>query len=402
MNEQLKRYILGGWDKTVRTITRVEAEASEDGKIYLPYPYTVPCEENMFQCMFYWDTYFACRGLLLSGRGELVANNLRNFIHMIDTYGHIPNGSRKTFLNRSQPPFFGMMLKDYYDATGDTELLRDGLRALRKELEFWDGRRRAANGLHHYSCDADEATYQKALRMYEKRTGAVRDGDPEYLGRNVFAEAESGWDFNARFDGRCLEYNAVDLNALLWFDETLLATQLVGDEAKYYADRAEARKEKMLGRMRGEDGIFYDYSYVTGKRSAVKSCAAFFPLFVGMTDDDRGVDALLDALELDFGLQATEPTDANYQWGEDNGWACLQLVACEALVACGRADDACRVAEKYVSLVERCFETTGHLWEKYNVREGSSNAVGEYGTPTMIGWSAGVYQALSAFLEKNV
>ena len=103
---------------------------------------------------------------------------------------------------------------------------------------------------------------------------------------------------------------------------------------------------------------------------------------------------MLSSLELDYGLQATEPVDGNFQWGENNGWACLQLVACEALEACGRSEDAHRIAQKYVALVEKCFDETGHLWEKYNVKNGSSNAVGEYGTPTMRGWSAGVYLSL--------
>lgn len=396
MNERLQNYILGGWDKTVRTITPEEAEASRDGKLYLPYPYTVPCEENMFQSMFYWDTYFACRGLHLSGKSQLVANNLRNFIYMIDTYGFIPNGSLKVFLNRSQPPFFGMMLKDYYDATGDRELFADGLRALQKELEFWYSRRRSANGLNHYSCDDSEQVYIGGVRMYEERTGVKREGDEEYLGKNVFAEAESGWDFCGRFGGRCLEYNPVDLNSLLYFDEVLLSEHLDGEKAAEYAERARVRKEKMQKLMRADDGVYYDYSYVTGKRSGVKSCASFFPLFVGMIDSDEGVDTLLAALELDFGIQAAEPVEGNFQWGENNGWACLQLVTFEALENCGRKNDAHRVAEKYTALVEKCFDATGHLWEKYNVREGSSNAVGEYGTPTMIGWSAGVYQTLKA------
>ena len=394
MNIKLRQYIENGWDKTVRTITREEAEASPKGKLYLPYPYTVPCEENTFQSMFYWDTYFACRGLLLSNRYELVANNLRNFMYMIDTYGFIPNGSLKVFLNRSQPPFFGMMLKSYYDTTKDEALFAEGLCALERELEFWDSRRRAPNGLNHYSCDDSDKVYISGVRLYEKRTGVIRDGDEPYLGKNVFAEAESGWDFCGRFGGRCLEHNAVDLNALLYFDEMLLATYLDGEKAELYAKRAEVRKEKMNAIMRGEDGIFYDYSYVHGKRSSVKSCAAFFPLFVGMDDSDKGIDALLSSLELDYGLQAAEPVEGNFQWGENNGWACLQLVACEALEACGRKEDARRVAEKYVSLVEKCFAETEHLWEKYNVQNGSSNAVGEYGTPTMIGWSAGVYLSL--------
>ena len=32
--------------------------------------------------------------------------------------------------------------------------------------------------------------------------------------------------------------------------------------------------------------------------------------------------------------------------------------------------------------------------EKYNIFDGSANAIGEYGTPEMLGWTAGVYLAL--------
>ena len=36
---------------------------------------------------------------------------LKNFAALIDTYGHIPNGNRSYFLNRSQPPFFFKMVE---------------------------------------------------------------------------------------------------------------------------------------------------------------------------------------------------------------------------------------------------------------------------------------------------
>ena len=399
MNEKLNRYILEGWKKTVRVIDREEAEHSSDGKLYLPYPYTVPCVENTFQAMYYWDTYFANQGLLLSGKNKIVANNLQNFIYMIDTYGHIPNGSKKKYLNRSQPPFFGMMLHDYYETTGDCALFENGMRALKKELAFWNSCRKAPNGLNHYSCDAEASVYLEAIALYEARTGIYREGDREYLGKNAYAEAESGWDFNGRFEGRCYEYNPVDLNALLYFDEQLLAQYSPDSDRETFACRASLRKQKMLTLMRAEDGVFYDYCYTTGKRTSLRSCASFFPLFVGLVRDSDGVDRLLSSLELPYGLQATEACDGNYQWGTDNGWACLQLIACKGLLACGRLADSKRIARKYIALVERCYEQTGHLWEKYNVRNGNHEAVDEYGTPQMLGWSAGVYQALCAIFE---
>lgn len=400
MNDILFEFVLDGWNKTIRTTSKEQGEDPNGKNIYLPYPYTVPCAENTFQSLFYWDTYFANRGLLLSDRADVVKNNLLNFMYLIEEYGYIPNGTSKHLLNRSQPPFFGLMLRDYFEKTGDRDMLEKGISALKKELDFWYTKRTSPNGLCHYSCIDTPEVYIKALKMYERRTEIVRDADKEYLGKNVLAEAESGWDFNARFGGLCLEYDPVDLNSLVYFDEMFVSLHTEGDESEKYRAAAEIRKERMTTLMKAEDGIYYDYRYTTGECSAVRSCASFFVPFVGIECDSGAMKLLLDTLELDFGIEAAQPTGQKFQWGEDNGWACLQLVACEALDACGMTEEATRVAEKYVSLVEKCFDETGHLWEKYNVRTGNNQAVDEYGTPTMLGWSAGVYLALNKYLQK--
>jgi alpha,alpha-trehalase len=119
-----------------------------------------------------------------------------------------------------------------------------------------------------------------------------------------------------------------------------------------------------------------------------------------MCDTDTGVDVLLDVLELPFGIQAAEPVAGTaFQWGDQNGWACLQLVAVEGLFQLGRRADALRIAEKFVQAVEQTFTQTGKLFEKYNVREGNADAVSEYGTPEMMGWTAGTYLVLKRLLE---
>lgn len=401
--DELKCYIFKKWPETVRE-TPFDGVGEEDRLIALPRPYTVPCTDGHFQEMYYWDTYFTNRGLLLSDRLQTVLDNIENFIYLIDTYGFIPNGSHKSMLNRSQPPFFGMMVRDVYRQTGDKQWLAHCVAALEKEYAFWESKRKSENGLNHYSADADEARLIRSVKMYGERTGIVYDTDLPYWGKNILAEAESGWDFCARFEGRCHEYNAVDLNALLWFDEKFLAFATrelgVGDGAEW-EQKAAKRHEKMAKLMRGEDGVFYDYSYTEQKRSTVRSAASFFPYFVGMCDADTGVDALLDALELPFGVQASERVgDTAFQWAQINGWPCLQLVAVEGLLRVGRKKDAERIAEKYVRVVEQTFAKTGKLFEKYNVQEGNADAVSEYGTPEMMGWTAGVYLALKELLKK--
>ncbi len=394
----IRSFIQTGWDETVRDARN----STDETLIKLPYPYTVPCKGGMFQEMYYWDTYFACRGLLLSGRVDLVKNNLKNFMYLLHTYGFIPNGSRLHFLTRSQPPFFGLMVRDYYNATGDRTLLAEAYEALLVEYKFWTENRMSDTGLNCYGAQNAEGDYAFYKEMYEGRVHTTLSDDTAYWGLQIIAEAESGWDFNPRFAGRCHEYNPVDLNSLLYFDETYLGEMERilgrGDGAAWDA-RAALRRERMIALMTAEDGVLYDYSYVDGKRSHIVSCASFFPYFVGMLSDGAPLGKVLEKLELSHGLQATEACEGNYQWGQTNGWACLHLVAVEALEAAGRAEDALRIARKYVALVEKSYAETDRLWEKYNVDTGDNNAVGEYGTPEMLGWSAGVYLACKNKIE---
>ena len=79
--------------------------------------------------------------------------------------------------------------------------------------------------------------------------------------------------------------------------------------------------------------------------------------------------------------------------GKINCWAGLQLVVVESLQNCGMHDEAKRVAQKYLKTVEKVFERTGKLWEKYNALSGDIDVVSEYGTPEMMGWTAGFYMS---------
>lgn len=50
---------------------------------------------------------------------------LINFADLIRIYGFIPNGGRIYYLNRSQPPMFIMMIKEYIDKTNDFQFLAE-------------------------------------------------------------------------------------------------------------------------------------------------------------------------------------------------------------------------------------------------------------------------------------
>lgn len=71
----------------------------------------------------------------------------------------------------------------------------------------------------------------------------------------------------------------------------------------------------------------------------------------------------------------------------------------KGLLNYGYKKDAHRIAKKYAELVEKNYEKTGNLWEKYDVVTGGVSTATEYETPTMMGWSAGVYLYVKNLLE---
>src|ERR1700684_1524442 len=86
--------------------------------------------------MYNWDSYCTMLGLLESGRRDLVEDMVRDFAHLIDAYGHVPNGTRTYYLSRSQPPFFFEMVA-LLGREGSGEAFGRYLPQLRSEYAFW-------------------------------------------------------------------------------------------------------------------------------------------------------------------------------------------------------------------------------------------------------------------------
>lgn len=77
--------------------------------------------------MYYWDSYWVIRGLLLCDMYETVRGIIENMIYMVHLYGHMPNGNRKYYLQRSQPPLLIQMAACYHSVTKDDDFIRTNL-----------------------------------------------------------------------------------------------------------------------------------------------------------------------------------------------------------------------------------------------------------------------------------
>lgn len=401
-----KEFILDNWDKVIR-----ENKEDNDTLIGLPYPYTVPCIGGMFQEMYYWDTYFTNVGLILSGRINQAKNNVDNMCYLISRYGFMPNGNRTGYLSRSQPPFLSIMVMEIYDETKDKEWLAEKYETLKTEYAFWQNNRKTENGLARYFGKTDDHEYRlKFGRYLYSRFGMDAPTDEATLCEAsgcMYSFAESGWDCTTRFGLRGQYFNAIDLNCLLYSLESNLSkiSEILGGDSTEYKAAAENRKaliDKYL--WSDEKGTYFDYDFQRKEQNNIHSTAAFYALLCELTTQEKAekIKATLPKLEQLYGLTCTEKLRDSYelQWDYPNGWACQQFVAIKGLLNYGFTDDAKRIAEKYVAVVDKNFATTENLWEKYNVVTGEISTAKEYKSPEMMGWSAGVYLYCLKLLEK--
>ena len=392
--------------KTVR-----RHKENEGRLIGLPYPYNVPAAEDNMQEMYYWDTYFTNHGLILRGDVEQAKCNVENLFYLLEQYGFVPNGNDICLLHNSQPPFLSLMARDIYDVEQDKSWLPRVIHALEKEYVFWQEKRGTNTGLNRYDGNPTTSAFcDKYADALIARLGFCPDDDRTALTRGMYAVAESGWDITPRLRHEGYRYNTVDLNSLLYGLEDNLSFfwMELGDEVKSQKWREAANHRAKLCRtylLDENTNLYYDYNFETREKNGLFSVASLFPLFVGMATKEEAAAAenALERLETQHGILTCEKNDikGNYQWDYPNGWAPLQYVTVSALKRYGYEEHALRIAEKFVRTVENCFESTGHLWEKYNIVEGTTQTVNEYGLPAMLGWTFGVYTTFITYLGRK-
>lgn len=87
-----------------------------------------PQAGGRFREMYYWDSYWIVRGLLLSDMYDTARGIVENMLYLVRTYGYMPNGNRKYYLQRSQPPLLIQMAATYHSVTKDNQFIFDNLR----------------------------------------------------------------------------------------------------------------------------------------------------------------------------------------------------------------------------------------------------------------------------------
>jgi alpha,alpha-trehalase len=388
----------------------------------LPRPYVVP--GGRFREIYYWDSYFTMLGLIESGRQDLAQSMVENFAHLIDSFGHVPNGTRTYYLSRSQPPFFYLMV-GLLDPADPASAFAHFLPQLRREYAFWMRGAQGMGGgtararvvvlpdgsiLNRYWDDRDSPRDES----YREDTELARESgrNPRQLFRDLRAAAESGWDFSSRWlaDSRSLgsidttEIVPVDLNSLLFGLEQAIRAgcERAHDAgcAREFSNRAAHRRAAIDRYLWDEPrGAYLDYQLRERIRLRRLSAATMYPLFVSVASEAQAqrVATVVTADLLRAGGIVTTPLETGQQWDAPNGWAPLQWVAVAGFRDYAQTRLAASIACRWMLNVMRVYRSNGKLVEKYDViateRPGGG---GEYPTQDGFGWTNGVMRKLMA------
>ncbi|XP_048199901.1 LOW QUALITY PROTEIN: trehalase [Perognathus longimembris pacificus] len=387
--------------------------------IYSPHPFIVP--GGRFLEFYYWDSYWVMEGLLLSEMTRTVEGMLRNFLSLVKTYGHVPNGGRVYYLQRSQPPLLTLMMDRYLSHTYNVSFLRENIETLALELDFWavnrtvsvsvGGKSYALNRYHVPYGGPRPESYSKDTELAD----TVPAGHREALWAELKAGAESGWDFSSRWlvggpdpdllsSIRTSKLVPVDLNAFLCQAEELMSKfyLLLGNAsqaARYRNLRAQRLAAMQAVLWDEQKGAWFDYDLEKGKNNLEFYPSNLTPLwagcFSGNSIPDKALKYLEDSQVLTYrhGIP-TSLVNTGQQWDSPNGWAPLQDLVIRGLAQSSSPrtqEVAFQLAQNWIRTNFDVYSHKSAMYEKYDVVSGGQpGGGGEYDVQEGFGWTNGV------------
>ncbi|CAG5051707.1 unnamed protein product [Parnassius apollo] len=380
-----------------------------------------------FSEIYYWDTYWIIEGLLICGMENTARGMIENLIQLLRKLGHVPNGSRWYYEERSQPPLLSAMMALYVRKTKDLTFLKANIEALEDELEYW--------------LETQTVTFEKSgksytlLRYYAPSEGPRPESYYEdYTTAQLFeteerqvefyneikGAAESGWDFSTRWfignfgentgnlstihtkDIVPVDLNAIFANALqnIAYFHGLLRNIRKGAHWAFLAKQWRNTIEAVL--WNECDGIWYDYNLENGKHRKYFYPSNVAPLWLEAVERHvlkkhapRVVKYLQGSQGLNFpGGIPTSLIRSGEQWDFPNAWPPLVSIVVNALRAIDSYESqqmAFHVAQTWVRACLKGFTENKQMFEKYDVEQpGKIGGGGEYTVQTGFGWSNGV------------
>lgn len=417
------------WTELSKKVGRhVSENPDRHSSIYLPNGFVVA--GGRFAEMYYWDTYWIIRGLLLCEMYQTVKGIIENFIRLVDIYGHVPNGSRRYYTQRSQPPLLIQMVATYHSCTQDHDFIRNNIKYLDAEFEYWYSNRMVPvykdGAIYRLARYNVVSCYPRPESYYEDYTLAsnlTTEAEKRKLYSNIKSAAETGWDFSSRDtigpdgsnNGSLISLNTpnilyVDLNSILHANAVVLSEwyRLLGNKPRssYYKRVANKLLTAIDAVFWNEDvGSWLDWDLINNRSRNYFYPSNLTPLWTGSYYKKKNpIEKILlylssqGIIKLDgspsyWGVP-TSLINTTEQWDYPNCWPPLQAIVIQGLERSNHPVAkyiAFGLAQNWVRTMYTGFVTYGVMFEKYNaIEEGESGSGGEYTAQKGFGWTNGI------------
>lgn len=279
---------------------------------FIPVNRTFVVAGGRFREPYYWDSFWVIEGLLRTQGSftQIAENIIENFLDLVEDLGFVPNGARRYYENRSQPPLLTQMVRIYVEYTQNYTLLERALPILELEYDFWVNNRtvtleRAGRNysLNHYAVlntqprpesyyedyvTANNRTYFNEDGQQFNLTQSLNDTEKAALYANLASGAESGWDYSTRWlknpsdaaNDNSLPLRSlnvintipVELNSILYYNEMTIADfhRHEGNytAARAWAARAANRSQAMTTLLwNSEHYSYFDYNLTSSSQN---------------------------------------------------------------------------------------------------------------------------------------
>lgn len=392
-------------------------------------PFLVP--GGRFDEMYYWDSYWVMEGLLACGFHITVKHMIENFVHIIQEFGFIPNGTRIYYLNRSQPPYFPHMVLSYYNYIVQTERLtqeekqkevefvfNECLPCMVEEHNFWMLKRRVEveindqvfvlNRFNVDTVDPRPESYFEDLETAHHMSHEER----EQVFRDKASAAESGYDFSSRWQEDPLDLRTtktskiipVDLNAIIFKNELIISQFYLElgniKLGKRYENAAKQREIAINALMWSNEHSYWCDFDLDRKDKNTRNfyVSNLIPLCLGIRPPGRCINEIINLnkdllMKFECGIPVSF-IESGEQWDYPNLWAPNQHSLIYLLIDYDY-DFALKLAKDFFHTVYHGWKKTGLIYEKYNAKEaGGRGFGGEYEIQTGFGWTNGTIFAL--------
>lgn len=200
------------WDLLIRESNRSRlCNGTTCDYSLIPLNHTIVVPGGRYREVYYWDSYWILQGLLASKLEYYAWSLLQNFMDLIEDYGFIPNGGRKYYLNRSQPPVFVQMVHEYVKQTGNLTILERAIPSMERELAWWHQNRTLQvtspwtgknYTVAHFAVNNSAPRPEGYVEDYDTANHAqppLNKSQQADLYAELATGAESGWDYTARW-----------------------------------------------------------------------------------------------------------------------------------------------------------------------------------------------------------